>query len=365
MAWSLHIAGVSSDDTTTLDTLTLTLPARDAADNRIMALVNIYQDNSSIAPSAGRSVTVTLDPGGAQETPGSLLSDGVISASHVDSTSQLGRQDVYVFDITDVAGTPDIDIVFSAAPAGGTDWYMATLDILYGSSDITNPANVIDVFLGENNSGFASLDFTQAPTTGTNQFQYVFGGTVTGARNPSWLNVDAVERYDLTSPPSGGRVFAGNYESTSIETIDGASLGDGSTSGSRLVVAAIFENEAEGIPPTPPPVSLVAEPIDASLRRGVNITTNGDASDRVSAPEGRKVQFSVATVSAWTGTIELQIRFPSSEQDDWRTVISVTADTEQEFQTVVDAEFRVAATAAMTGEALGEIRVSKNRFNGP
>jgi len=87
----------------------------------------------------------------------------------------------------------------------------------------------------------------------------------------------------------------------------------------------------------------------------------GEWSDPVKVPEGRRVHFSV--FGTLTATLELQIRFRFSKADDWRTWVSVTAETEQSFLAVVDLEIRVGASAYTSGSPLVEARVSGNRAN--
>jgi len=93
------------------------------------------------------------------------------------------------------------------------------------------------------------------------------------------------------------------------------------------------------------------------------VTAVDQFSDPIKVQEGRAVQFSA--VGTFVATLELQIRFHFSKDDDWRTWKTTDVEIEDETPILaVDAEIRVGCTAFTSGPALVEARVSRERVVG-
>jgi len=94
------------------------------------------------------------------------------------------------------------------------------------------------------------------------------------------------------------------------------------------------------------------------------ISGNNQFSEPIRIGDRRAVHFSV--VNAFVGTIELQIRFNFSKDDDWRTELSVT-DEEIEDDSYVapsNCELRVGSTAYTSGSPVVEARIARAREGG-
>jgi len=91
------------------------------------------------------------------------------------------------------------------------------------------------------------------------------------------------------------------------------------------------------------------------------ISGNNQFSDPVRVGDRRAIHFSV--LQSYVGTLELQCRFNFSDDDDWRTVRSVT-DEETEDATFVapaNCELRVGSTAYTSGSPVIQARVARKR----
>lgn len=94
-----------------------------------------------------------------------------------------------------------------------------------------------------------------------------------------------------------------------------------------------------------------------------NVTAVDQFSDPIKVQEGRAVHFSA--VGTFVATLELQIRFNFSKDDDWRTWVTTTAEIEDGTPILaVDAEVRVGCTAFTSGTPLVEARISRERVVG-
>ena len=95
----------------------------------------------------------------------------------------------------------------------------------------------------------------------------------------------------------------------------------------------------------------------------ITITAQNQYSDALYKSRGENIGFSIQTVSAWTGTIELQ-RLPeensanyyNATDDGWITFLSKTADYNADTADLAPGWFRIkATTGAISGRALCKI----------